>query len=276
MSELWSEIVPSAIKMPYHIYKNRYSIQYWYKRLEVSFNKGKTNVVVVGRPSVGKTILTKHLNEKISIQTDKPETSSAVEVEVLKLKKWSKIIRTIPGQSSQERYQGLEEAFDKHYSLEGVIYVTDWGYTKVRDRLIEKKLIEEKGIENIQALRNHYLKLELDDFNHILNKIKQAKANKRGPNWLLIAVNKVDLFYDKIDEAQKYYHPDFKSDFTSILNNFLSCVGDQNLKYISLPVACWEEDFIWNSEKIETKLGGMDNKRVLFSNFYKKLTELSS
>ena len=275
MEDLWSDIIPSIIGVPYKIYKRRYLIHHIYKRISVLLNAGNTNIVVVGRPSVGKTLLTKHLNGKITIQTDKPELSLDVEVDVLRLKKWSKIISTIPGQLMAEREQGLEKAFDRHDELEGVIYVVDWGYTKTWNKIAEKELIS-KGITDVNALREYNLETEREDFKHILAKIRQAISNNRGPKWLLIAVNKADLFYDEIDEAQKYYDPNFKSEFTDILNDFLDFVGRKNFKCISLPISCWEESLTWNTEIIETKLGGMDNKRALFLNFHKKLVELSN
>jgi hypothetical protein len=275
MEEIWSELIPTGIKIPFTVYKHRFFLHYWWKKFQVGLNGGKTNIVIIGRPSVGKSILCHHLNGKVNIKYNLPETSEETETEIVKLKNWTKIIRVIPGQPSNERYSGLDEAFNSHKELEGLIYVVDWGYTAEKNKLVRSKIINELKIDDIDKLRKYNLDNELADFTIIINSLKQSISQGRGPKWIMIAVNKVDLYFNEIDEAQKYYDPSFKSNFSDILNGFVKYVGEQNIKCLSLPICCWETNLEWNGHTIKTDIGGRENEQALFSIFYHRLTSLS-
>jgi hypothetical protein len=187
---------------------------------------------------------------------------------------WTHIVRVIPGQNTKERLQGLEESFHEHDSLDGVVYVVDWGYTNVRDSIIREKLIKEEGIDTVEKLRNYNLKNELEDFKKLTELLQSAYHNKKGPKWLVIAVNKIDLYFDNVNEAQRYYHPECDSDFTKVLNELMLNIGKQNLKCVALPICSWEANFEWNKEKIKTELGGTEIGHALSTNFIKTLAEL--
>ena len=52
---------------------------------------------------------------------------------------------------------------------------------------------------------DYNLKNEIDDIKSVCEQIKVAYSNGKGPKWIVIAVNKVDLFYNNVNDAQKYY-----------------------------------------------------------------------
>jgi GTPase Era involved in 16S rRNA processing len=273
---IWSHIAPEIIKAPITIYKNKSLIQHWLVKLRTFAGLGKTNIVILGRTAVGKSILSSHLyGESSNISYKIPDASTDVETKAVQLGKWTEIVRVIPGHGTHERAKGLHEAFHQHKSLEGVIYVVDWGYTDVRDPTGREKLIQEDKIDTINKIREYNLKRELEDFKEILDKIQEAYSNGRAPKWLIIAVNKVDLYYDKINEAQKYYHPESNSEFTKMLNETINNIGKRNIKCISLPVCSWETNFEWNGEKIKTNLGGTEIEHALSLNFINKISEFS-
>lgn len=269
--EKWSDIAPSFVRFPITAYKYRHTIQKWWKHFLVYVNKGNTNTVVLGRPSVGKSVMASYLyGETNNLSWELPETSKDVEATALTLGEWTNIVRVIPGQTTNERYLGLNEAFNKSSKLEGIIYVADWGFTDVRDRVIKKQMIQFEGISTIEELRAFNLKREIEDFKAICREIEKAFALGKTPKWLLIIVNKSDLFFDDdlLNSAQSYYHPKGTSEFSKILQSTLYQIGEQRLKCQSIPLCSYEKDLIWNKETIKTRIGGEENRKALMANFF--------
>lgn len=269
--ENWSDIIPTFVKVPLKAYKYRHSIQKWWKRFLVFTDKGDTNIVVLGRPSVGKSVMAAYLyGETNNLSWELPQTSKDVEAKALTLGDWTHIFRVIPGQTMNERYRGLNEAFNSSTNLEGIIYIADWGFTDVRDQTIKEYMVKEKGITTIHKLRAFNLERELEDFKNICTEIEKAFAIGKAPKWLLIVVNKADLFFDdiKLNKAQAYYHQKGESEFSQILQNLLMRVGEQRLKCAAIPLCSYEKELSWNSKVIQTQMKGEENRKALLANFY--------
>ncbi len=269
--ENWSDIAPSFIKVPLNAYKYRHSLQKWWKHFLVYMNQGDTNIAVLGRPSVGKSVLTSYLyGETNNLSWELPETSKDVESSAFTLGNWTNIVRVIPGQTTNERYLAINEAFNKSSKLEGIIYVADWGFTDVRDKIIKQQMIEQEGLETIRDIREFNLNLELEDFKQICKEIEKAYAIGKSPKWLLIIVNKADLFFkdSTLNLAQKYYHPKGNSAFSKIIKSTVNIIGEQRFKCAAIPFCSFEKDFIWNNEKVVTKIGGEENRKALMKNFF--------
>lgn len=239
-------------------------------------DRGDTNIVILGRPTVGKSVLRTKLCGYQDVTFELPDTSEKVESEAIKIGDWTKIVRVIPGQSTSERLIGLDEAFNKHKNLEGVIYVVDWGYTDHRDSIFKAKLTNDKNIKTIDDIRRYNLEKELSDFRAICTKIQEAFANGRGPDWFIVAANKADLFHENIDKAQEYYYSEMESEFSDILDETLNMVGRQNLKYASIPICSWEEDFTWNGNIVKGNIGGNKNDQALLKYFLYTISRLST
>jgi GTPase SAR1 family protein len=269
----WSEVAASVVGFAY---KNRSTLDHWYKKCQVFVGMEATNIVVLGRENVGKTILVEQFCEEVSkIAYEKPTSSKVVEKKVVQFGNLSKIVSVVPGQTSKARNDGLRDIFNANRNLEGVIYVTDWGLTDVRDKIIKQSIIERDNIRDIEQLRQRNLKLELDDFKKVCEQIEEIYTNcGYGPKWLLIATNKVDLFYDTINETQKYYHLSYDSNFTKIAKDLMYKIGEKNLDYKCLPVCAYETPFIWNGHRIPTNLGGNDIRQNLFKHMIKMIAEL--
>ena len=236
--ELWSSIIPQVLRVPVTAYNNRQRLQRWWTHLSHLSGKGDTNIVVTGRSAVGKSLLSCRMRGIANDLTFKlPSLSTEVESSVISVGDWARIVRVIPGQTSREQDLGFHEAFSKHNHLAGVIHVVDWGYTPIRDATIRQKLIKEDGIETIERIRQYNLKIELNILKSLCDRIRESSVRCQRPKWLLIAVNKADLFLDSLDSAQNYYHPKLNSDFTKIINNLLSQVGSQNLLCKAIPTS---------------------------------------
>ena len=273
--EKWSDIAPSFIKVPITAYKYRTLLQKWWKKSLAYANRGDTNVVVLGRPSVGKSVMMAYLyGESNDMSWKLPLASKDVEVGALTLGDWTKLIRVIPGQKLDERYEGLDNALRKNDKLEGIIYVVDWGYTDVRDSTRKNQMITDEGIDSIDKLRAWNLEKELHDFKYVCQRITEAFALGTAPKWLLIAVNKTDLFFDKdrLNAAQGYYHPSGTSEFSHAIQQFLKEVGEQRIKCASLPLSSYEKDMEWNGETTETRIKGEENRKALTMNFFKTIS----
>ncbi|MBF0138182.1 MAG: 50S ribosome-binding GTPase [Magnetococcales bacterium] len=237
--------------------------------------KGNTNIVITGRMAVGKSLLHDRMRRATEyLEYEIPETSRNIESSVLTVGGWGTVVRVIPGQGIQERDLGLHEAFSKHDNLDGVIYVVDWGYTQPRDEITSNYLLE-SGYDSIDRLREFNLKKELEDFSYICQRIKESHSRCKHPRWILIAVNKSDLFINDLDEAKKYYHPALSSPFTEILNRLLFNIGTSNISCDTVPVSSWDVDFSWNGQTIKSNIGGTNNSRALIKNFMETVAKIS-
>ncbi len=95
--ENWSDIAPSFIKVPLNAYKYRHILQKWWKNLLVYTNRGDTNIVVLGRANVGKSVMASYLyGETNNLSWELPETSKDVESNAFTLGNWTNIVRVIP------------------------------------------------------------------------------------------------------------------------------------------------------------------------------------
>lgn len=235
---------------------------------------GKTDVAVLGRSAVGKSVLLERL-QGLPGQFDwrPPDLSRKVETCVLRLKR-PVIARTIPGQISRERDAGIHEVFSSHRSLEGLIYVTDWGYTDIREEAVRRDYIENKGLDTIGKLRKFNLDAEIRDLEIVSERIRELWSRCKRPKWIMIACNKTDLYHKTINEAQDYYHPETKSKFTDVLDRLRNEVGRTNIECRAVPVSCWLEAFNWNGKTKNIELDE-NGSRALFENFFNVLQELN-
>ena len=265
------------LRSAYTAVQQRHLLQHLWKNLLAFSDLGKTNIVILGRPAVGKSVLASKLyGEANDLSWELPDTSSEVESRAIQLGEWTSLVRVIPGQISEKSDIGIDEAFNKHKELEGVIFVVDCGFTGVRESTLKKSMIENEGINTLEKLREYNLKVELTYFKRVCEKIREAYSNRRRIKWLLIAVNKVDLLHEEsLDDFMKYYSPNSDSPFATILNETMKSIGELNIKCLTVPVSAWQTDFSWNNEEVKTNLGGTDIERELFKALITKIAEFS-
>jgi hypothetical protein len=200
-------------RIAYFTYTKRQLIQEYWKKLWVWVGKCQTNVLVLGAAGAGTSVLVASWNgEANKSEWQPPGPSSSAETSPITIGDWTKVVRVLPGQMSEQRELGLAEAFQVHQELEGIIYVVDWGYTTIRDNAA-KLLLQNNGLTTIEAIRKRHLADELTEFRRVLSHIRTSFATKKRPKWLAIALNKVDLYSNRLAEAELYYHPDGDSEF---------------------------------------------------------------
>lgn len=273
----WTDLVPTVTKPVVYAYKYRKFIQEYWKKAQVKVGLGKPSVIVTGRSGVGKSVLASHWHGEANSQDwNEPGTSSDIEIKPITIGDWTKIVAVIPGQNSRERARALDQVLNKTDDLEGVIHVVDWGYTSIREPVIKMEMIENKEIDTIDKIRRHNLELELKDFELLLEHFAISISNGRGPKWLVIAVNKVDLFEKEILDAEKYYNPSCTSVFAEKINSFLKNVGASNIKIIHLPVCPMPETFEWNGVSIRPQVDSITKQRNYLRIFIEKISQLQS
>lgn len=271
-----TDLVPVARPAVY-VYKNRHAIQaYWVKTLIV-LGKGCTDVLITGRPGAGKSVLAAHYHgEANNLDWTLPDTSSDVEIKPIAIGEWTKIVSVVPGQNNSERAKALDLALNDNDSLDGIIHVVDWGYTAVRDDSIKKSMIEHRGLDTIDKVRTHNLELEVEEFKKIIESIKISKMNNRGPKWIAIAINKVDLYETDIKNAAQYYHPDCGSPFAKVITDLYETIGKTNIKVVVIPVCAQPESFEWNTEKAIPQIDSVTKQRNYLRQFIDKMAWLQS
>ena len=258
----WTDWVPTVVKPVVYGYKYRHFIQEYWKKAQVRVGLGSPNIIVTGRAGAGKSVLAAHYHgEANSLDWDEPGTSSDVEIKPITIGEWTKIVEVIPGQNTAERKKALDRALNQTNDLEGIIHVVDWGYTAIRDTAVRNDLIGSTGLDSIQKIRDRNLKLELEEFDKLLELISMSISSGRGPKWLVVAVNKVDLYESDLTVAQEYYHSECSGVFGKRLEKLFKEVGSNNLKVLCLPVCAMPEPFIWNEEKVLPEIDSVTKQR---------------
>ena len=276
-TESWTNLVPAVAKPVVYAYKYRKLIQEHWKKIQVSIGWGKPSVIITGRAGVGKSVLASHYHGEANTQDwNEPGTSSDVEIKPITIGDWTKIVAVIPGQNNAERFKALDTALNKNKKLDGVIHVVDWGFTSIRDAAVRQEMIENGGVDSIEKIRAQNLSLELKEFDSLLEKLKMSITSERGPSWLVIAVNKVDLFKDKLNEAERYYNPMCTSEFTAVLNDFFETVGKIKVKVVYLPVCPMPETFEWNGQVISPQIDSITTQRNYLRIFIEQIALLQN
>ena len=276
-NESWTDLVPVIAKPVVYAYKYRRFIQEYWKKAQVKVGLGKPSVIVTGRAGVGKSVLVSHYHGEANTQDwNETGTSSDVEIKPITIGDWTKIVAVIPGQNSPERARSLDAALNKTNDLDGVIHVVDWGYTSIRESAIRNEMIESKGIDTLDKIREHHLALELKDFELMLERLSMSISNGRGPKWLVIAVNKVDLFEKDLSKVEQYYSPSCTSEFSKKIQSFYNTIGSHNIKIITVPVCPMPESFEWNGHIVSPQVDSITKQRNYLRVFIEQISVLQS
>ncbi len=236
---------------------------------------GKNRIVFTGLSGVGKSVLLDFLTGKGFEQGyQPPKPSQSVEKgklsKTLKKDKPRMAISVLPGQDDFPRLQGLDEIFLGKKGVDGVIHVVSNGFIDERSSDVRG----EKKLQSIEQFRQHQLKQELIDLDATCEIIRKSIHKHQKPKWMLIAVTKVDLFYDKLDEAKGYYSPNSKSKFAKRLKELQIQVGTDNFRWETVPVCAWLNDFEWNNQ-IQPSVLKVDERDHFIANFAEEMANYS-
>lgn len=216
---------------------------------------GKQNIVFTGQAGAGKSVLLDFLKGEGFKQGYKPPKPSQ-SVEKGKVRKSNKqmAISVLPGDNQNPRLQGINEIFLDKKAVDGVIHVVCNGFIDVRDPTAREVLINDQKIDTIEKFRQVQLSEELKDLDETCKVLRQSIQKHRTPKWMLIAVTKIDLFYDTLDVVRAYYSPNGSSEFAKRLQLLQTQVGTDNFRWGTIPVCSYLTDFEWNKEKAQSVL----------------------
>jgi len=247
MDPTW--VIPAAGQ----VIRNREEIVGTWRRVLNLLMGKKSQLAITGMPGTGKSVLLDHLSgEALRSDYSPPERSAQVERETLHKKGQRLALAAIPGQKASNRMRAVDELFLGKIPVRGVLHVVSFGYTETRSSFA----IEAMEDTRLTDLRKARLEEELADLQETCSAVRAAWTRRREPIWLLVAVNKVDLYSDDdaLAEARHRYSPAAASDFSRILQELQSQVGSDNFSWEAIPTCSWLEDFVWGDERIQSRL----------------------
>ncbi|WP_336234207.1 hypothetical protein [Enterobacter bugandensis] len=258
----WTTAASVSFRLGKQGYDNRFVIQKFWTKLKAYLDVGETQIVLTGHSGAGKTNLANQMHGRArDIDYQLPGESKSVEVANIQAGNWAKLVRVLPGQDGY-RTKGSIDIFQDNESLEGVIHLVDYGYSKPRNSLHSSEMIKD-GISTIEQLREQNLKKELQALSVMLTDVRRMYSNTKMPKWIIIAVNKVDLYSNDRDDALIYYHPDGRSEFSRLLREFLLDIGSMNVSIHVVQACAYEQDFEWNNQNVKSDLKRQEQNHML-------------
>lgn len=168
-------------------------------------------------------------------------------------------LTTIPGQTSRSRYYAMEELFGPLRKLEGVVFVASNGYDWIWPQNADLVASNLSKLD-IQSLAERNRREEIANFREVCDRIiqKRLMVSNSSPRWLLVAVNKLDLYWDQRDAARDYYRPYSGSAFDAAATELIRRLGTIDFRYHVLPVATVPSNF-----RFDSSLGRVDQPSKL-------------
>jgi GTPase SAR1 family protein len=253
-------------------YERREDIAGAWEKLSAWLLGEKKTIAFTGCAGVGKTVLVDYLTQDAYQQSYHPPDQSQKE-EKGNLSAPRKRIRlvTIPGQSSGPRFEAFKKLISDDDTVDGIVHVVANGFASTRDNTAKQILIHDQNLQTIEEYRRAQRIIEVDDLRRTCDFIRQSHQRHHRPNWLIVAVGKLDLYYNQLDAARLEYSPFGKSEFATILNELRDDVGKNFFRWDAAPVCGWLEHFEWNLETTECRLLP-DQRDHYVATFAKKLT----
>ncbi|QZL08694.1 hypothetical protein K2224_37200 (plasmid) [Streptomyces sp. BHT-5-2] len=184
-----------------------------------AFGKGRIGlavnpIAITGEAGAGKTVLYDALAQTIRTgdgdSTRSPDSEKHRAVFRSGSRRAQASVVVIPGQASAERERALAATMGGTASPHGIIHVVCWGHNRTwrrpEQRAIEEALRAENPDVDKESVRDWHLRKEVEDFRDLCERIIDQRAARRL-RWMLIAVTKCDLYWDRIDEARDHYIP---------------------------------------------------------------------
>jgi hypothetical protein len=265
MMDPW-QVVPSASLTAY---RYRREIHEAWSDILRKLRLAGDQVAVAGLQGAGKTVLFDHLSgDGFKPEYKLPAQSTGVE----KRKAHGDRFFVIPGQDSAERRAALDIHAAGNSKLAGLIYVACNGF--VQTRRPEAKDVLEEQLNFDQYLASQRQR-EAADLEEIGAHFRRSVRSKRRKSWILVVVNKFDLFCsaDAAADARQYYEQP-GSDFSKSMAELIGNMGADNLSCTFWPASSWPEDFEYGANRIESRFSLEQRGRsiALLSGHLRKLT----
>jgi 50S ribosome-binding GTPase len=266
----YSWILPVAERL----YANREDIQTNFQKASNWLLGEKRTIVITGLPGVGKTVLSDYLTDVAYKKGyNSPVTSQDIETRKTSIEKQRIDFQVIPGQqNAPQRLNALDQLFndDETSSIDGVIHVVANGMSRLSG--FSQQLRASTGTSP-QDNQRRELEEEIKDLSEICDLIRRSFRKKRKPSWLLVAVTKVDLYYDTIETARDRYSIQGQSEFSNRIRTLSNQVGSDNFSWDALPFCGRLDDFTDGTQVYQPQL--RENQRDHYiAQFSKKLVAM--
>ena len=238
-------------------YDNREAIQGLWDRLATLLLGKKQSIGFTGLGGVGKTVLFDHLTgAAYRPGYTPPGTSRHKEKGKVSRHRKRMHMTVVPGQDSPARLEVTDDLFGAK-PVDGVVHVVANGFVELRSGAARETLVR-TGLQTIESFRQHQLEQELRDLDLTCEMIRASMRNNDKPKWMIVVSDKVDLYYDSVLEAEKYYSPGSGSKFSARIEEMQNRVGRDRFDWVAAPACAWLEDFEWNGQVVPSKLKPLD------------------
>lgn len=258
----WTTIASFGARTAFSGYSNRKHLKYAWVWALSKLNLGKTDIVITGEAGAGKSMLAGHMNgeaRKLFFKT--PGESTEVETSAIIFGETPKLVRILPGQQGR-RTKGEIDSIDENKKLEGIIHVVDFGHLIPRDPVQIRQSIDQFESQ-FESLQQHNLLRETNSIKSLTDTLIKTQHKHKRPKWIIIAVNKIDLFEDSLLDALKFYHPQGGSPFGEALRELQHRVGSNAIEIYVVPCCAHEIDLTWGQVTIQSKLPRQKQKEYL-------------
>ena len=244
------EHLPSwVVPVTKEAYKSRKEIAGSWAKIVDRIKGKKIEIAVTGQSGAGKTVLLDHLTGTAYHHGYKPPgLSHSLETGKVPAKGFRLGVNAIPGQDSPPRFTAIAKVFEAKQPIDGLIHVVSNGFVSQRSPAARQVLVRDQGLDTIEKLRRNSLDEELGDLDETLRLVRASWRKSRKPTWMIVAVAKTDLFFDRLADAEQYYSPHGSGPFVDKMQQFMTQIGTDNFRWEAVPVAAWLEEFEWNNE----------------------------
>lgn len=216
------------------------------KRLSVAFT---------GMSGAGKTVLFDHLTGKAPrAGYVPPGRSVGADRGRVRFPGKRAGLTVIPGQASRARLMGLEELFSEAPGIDGIVHVVSNGFVEIREH-DTPAVLREKGLGDLDAFLGHQRSEELRDLGEVLRHVERSCGKFGKPAWILVAVAKYDLYYDRegyADVIARY--TGCQSPFRQLVDEYQNRIGHNHLQWEAIPVATYLDAFAWPGGEFRPRL----------------------
>ncbi len=208
-------------------------------------------IVVMGAAGAGKTELWRQITGESARDAMSRRNDQAYVFGRRGNGKRSISLTTIPGQFSKPRRRDLAVRFGDKTMLKGVVFVASYGFDYIWPKNADGVAADLDPF-TIDTLSERNLKYELRSFGETCRLIREKfeDAPELTPEWLLVLVNKADLYWNAFTEAANRYRPGCGSGFDEIAQETQAYLGAGHaLQYEVLPTTFKASDYVFHSSR---------------------------